>query len=188
VRDLSAALLLGLGACLAWAVHAADESVLDVQALDSSVPDPSIAAVTGGTLDARFGPFSYRDARRRGGPFWLRLQARDAVTPPGIPVVIVHKGRLYAGSGVWNWDKAIKGISGPTHVYCYEGDKQWRDCGRFGSGFRVFSMASFKGDLYTGDDTGKCYRYDGDEKHHPDRYADQREETLELLDADLLEG
>ena len=78
--------------------------------------------------------------------------------------LIVHKGRLYAGSGVWNWDKAIKGISGPTHVYCYEGDKQWRDCGRFGSGFRVFSMASFKGDLYTGDDTGKCYRYDGDKK------------------------
>ena len=41
--------------------------------------------------------------------------------------------------------------------------KQWRDCGRFGEGYRVFSMASFKGSLYTGDDTGKCYRYDGDQ-------------------------
>jgi hypothetical protein len=102
--------------------------------------------------------------RYAGGTDWVDC-GRLGTDPLTLSVMslIVHKGRLYAGTGVWDWDKAIKGISGPTHVYCYEGDKQWRDCGRFGHGFRVFSMASFKGSLYTGDDTGKCYRYDGDQ-------------------------
>lgn len=73
----------------------------------------------------------------------------------------VHKGSLYCGTGVWDWAKAIPGIGGPAHVYCYEGEKRWRDCGKIGHGIRIFCLASFKGDLYAGDDTGKCYRWDG---------------------------
>lgn len=75
--------------------------------------------------------------------------------------VIVHKGNLYGGTGVWDWIRSIAGAAGPSHVYCYEGGKTWRDCGQLGNGHRVLSLASFKGDLYAGDDTGKCYRYDG---------------------------
>jgi hypothetical protein len=76
--------------------------------------------------------------------------------------MIVHKGYLYAGTGVWDWEKAIAGIGGPNHVYRYEGGTQWRDCGPVGNGYRVFSLASFKGNLYAGDDTGRCYRHDAD--------------------------
>jgi len=72
-----------------------------------------------------------------------------------------HKGKLYCGTGVWDWSKAIPGRGGPGHVYCYEGDKRWRDCGTVGHGIRIFCLASFKGNLYAGDDTGKCYRWDG---------------------------
>ena len=73
---------------------------------------------------------------------------------------MVHKGGLYAAVG--------EGFSGlgrkcepGIEVYRYEGDTQWRACGRVGDGIRIWGMASFKGDLYAG--TSKsCYRYDGD--------------------------
>lgn len=35
--------------------------------------------------------------------------------------------------------------------------------GRAKARIRVFALASFKGSLYASDDTGKCYRYDGDQ-------------------------
>jgi len=76
--------------------------------------------------------------------------------------VIVHKGQLYAGTGVWDWEKAWSGNAGPTHVYRYEGGTKWHDCGQFGNGYRVLSLASFKGNLYAADDKGSQYRYDGD--------------------------
>ena len=76
--------------------------------------------------------------------------------------MIVHQGYLYAGTGVWDWERAIAGIGGPNHVYRYEGGTEWRDCGQLGNGYRTFSLASFKGTLYAGDDTGRCYCYDGD--------------------------
>jgi hypothetical protein len=103
--------------------------------------------------------------RYAGGTEWVdcgRL-GKDMLTLT-VFSVIVHKGQFYAGTGVWDWVKAIKGIAGPNHVYCYEGGREWRDCGEFGTGHRVLSLASFKGDLYAGDDNGKCYRYDGGTK------------------------
>jgi hypothetical protein len=117
-----------------------------------------------GIADAATPEEACRVFRYAGGTDWVdcgRL-CSDPLTLSAMSTA-VHKGRLYAGSGVWDWDKAIAGIGGPTHVYVYEGDKQWRDCGRFGHGFRVFAFASFKGSLYASDDTGKCYRYDGDQ-------------------------
>ena len=93
MRGLVAMLLLSLAACLSSVVLAAAESDLEVQALDASVSDPVPDAVMTGSLDSRFGPFNYRDTRRRGGPFWLKLRSIDGLMPAGVPVVIVHKGR-----------------------------------------------------------------------------------------------
>lgn len=115
-----------------------------------------------GIADASRPQDACRMFRYAGGTEWEdcgRL-GKDLLTL-SVCSVIVHKGRLYAGTGVWDWVKALKGIAGPNHVYCYEGAKEWRDCGQFGAGRRVLSLASFKGDLYAGDDTGKCFRYDG---------------------------
>src|SRR5436190_2246999 len=55
-------------------------------------------------------------------------------------------------------------IAGLNHVYRYEGEKEWSDCGQFGNGYRVMSLASFRGDLYASDDQLKVYRYDGGQK------------------------
>lgn len=100
--------------------------------------------------------------RYAGGTHWIDC-GRLASSPLTLSIcsMIVHKGQLYAGTGVWDWVKTFAGIGGHTHVYRYEGGTEWRDCGRFGNGYRTMSLASFKGDLYASDDAGACYRYDG---------------------------
>ena len=84
--------------------------------------------------------------------------------------MIVHQGKLYAGTGVWDWVRARGGSPGKppaanTRVFVYEGGTKWRDLGRVGQASRVLCMASFQGDLYVGLDhyalPGKCYRYSG---------------------------
>ena len=93
MRNLLAVLLPVLTASLSSIALAAAEPDFDVQALDASVSDPAPEAVVAGSLDSRFGAFNYRDARRRGGPFWLKLRSTDDWMPAGIPTVTVHKGR-----------------------------------------------------------------------------------------------
>ena len=83
--------------------------------------------------------------------------------------MVVHRGKLYAGTGIWDWVQALGGLKGapppaPTRVFVYEGGTRWRDLGQVGNGSRVLTMASFNGDLYAGIDSagqGHAYRYDG---------------------------
>lgn len=83
--------------------------------------------------------------------------------------MVVHRGKLYAGTGIWDWVQALGGLKGapppaPTRVFVYEGGTQWRDLGQVGNGSRVLTLASFNGDLYAGLDRigkGHAYRYDG---------------------------
>ena len=79
-------------ACMATPLTAAAGDV-EVQALDPSLADPVPADVLSGSLDDRFGPMSYRDLRRRGGPFWLRLSAPTRATPADVSTLVAHKGR-----------------------------------------------------------------------------------------------
>jgi hypothetical protein len=87
----------------------------------------------------------------------------DPLTP-AVFSVAVHRGSLYAGTGQWDWFRARAGVAGLNHVYRYEGEKDWNDCGQFGNGYRVMSLASFRGELYASDDQLKVYRYDGGQK------------------------
>jgi len=82
VRNLLAVLPI-LTAFLSSIVLAAAEPDFDVQALGASVSDPAPEEVVAGSLDSRFGAFNYRDARRRGGPFWLKLRSTDDRMPAG---------------------------------------------------------------------------------------------------------
>ncbi|HAA78598.1 TPA: hypothetical protein DCE37_26160, partial [Candidatus Latescibacteria bacterium] len=80
--------------------------------------------------------------------------------------MIAHDGRLYAGTGVWDWVRASGDGFDPalSHVFVYEGGREWRDLGQVGASVRVLTMASFDGDLYVGLDRvggGSCFRYDG---------------------------
>jgi hypothetical protein len=83
--------------------------------------------------------------------------------------MIVHRGKLVAGTGIWDWVQALGGLKGapapaPTRVYQYEGGTRWKDLGQVGHGSRVLCLASFKGELYAGLDRaggGRAFRYDG---------------------------
>ena len=103
--------------------------------------------------------------RYAGGKQWVDCGrvGNDPLTR-SVYSVVVHKGRLYAGTGTWDWEKAWKGkgVAGLNHVYRYEGGTTWHDCGQFGEGFRVMSLASYAGQLYASDDKGCFYRYDAD--------------------------
>ncbi|MBI1984476.1 MAG: LamG domain-containing protein [Acidobacteria bacterium] len=102
--------------------------------------------------------------RYEGGTDWVdcgRLGSHPLTA--SVFSVVVHKGHLYGGTGVWDWLKAHAGMGGPNHVYRYEGGTEWRDCGQVGNGYRTMSLASFNGELYAADDTlpGKVYKYEG---------------------------
>jgi hypothetical protein len=103
--------------------------------------------------------------RYAGGTDWVDC-GRVGTHPLAVSVfsIIVHKGQLYAGTGVWDWDRALAGIGGPNRVYRYAGGTRWEDCGQFGNGYRTMALVSFKGDLYAGDDEARFYRYDGNQK------------------------
>jgi hypothetical protein len=74
---------------------------------------------------------------------------------------VVHKGKLYVGTGTYDWERSNTGRGGQNRVCNYEGETRWRDCGTVGNGYCVMSLASFKGSLYAADDNVECYRYDG---------------------------
>lgn len=65
--------------------------------------------------------------------------------------MISHQGRLYGGTGCWDWERVYKMEDVPTpHVFIYEGGTTWRDLGQLGRGCRVLSLGSYKGKLYAG--------------------------------------
>ena len=72
---------------------ASAEASLRVEALDFGKGDPAAAAVAAGAFDDAFGRFSFREARLRGEPFWLRLGPEAAVPAGGVPALVVQKGR-----------------------------------------------------------------------------------------------
>lgn len=86
--------------------------------------------------------------------------------------MLVHQGRLYAGTGVWDWvraeQKGRKDGFEPalSRVFVYEGGRRWRDLGQVGSnGVNVLCLASFDGCLYAGLDRrggGHIFRLEGE--------------------------
>lgn len=93
MRHLLAVWLLGLVASPANVVVAADAAPLDIAVLDASVANAAPEAVISGSLDSSFRAFDYQEARRRAGPFWLKLSATRDFRPAGVPTLNVRKGR-----------------------------------------------------------------------------------------------
>ncbi len=116
-----------------------------------------------GIADAADPNEACRVFRYDGGKGWVDCgRIGDDLKTPSVYSMTVHQGKLYAGSGVLDWEKAHRGECGPTHVYRYDGGTKWHDCGGFGRGRRVLSLASFRGRLHATDDQSDVYRYDAD--------------------------
>jgi hypothetical protein len=105
-----------------------------------------------------------------GGQEWIDCgRLGDDANHHSVMSMIVHQGKLVAGTGIWDWVQALGGLPGapapaPTRVYQYEGGTRWKDLGQVGNGSRVLCLASFQGELYAGLDRiggGRAFRYDG---------------------------
>ncbi|HEU4623447.1 MAG TPA: diguanylate cyclase [Steroidobacteraceae bacterium] len=84
-------------ALAAWvlpAFAAAADAQFDISVIDAS-PGVTEEAVTSGALDAQFKPFTLREVRARGLPFWLKLVAKQDIPADAAPALIAHKGRHF---------------------------------------------------------------------------------------------
>ncbi|MCC6697106.1 MAG: LamG domain-containing protein [Candidatus Hydrogenedentes bacterium] len=110
--------------------------------------------------------------RYDGGQKWVdcgRVSGTGHLKNVSVFCDVVHQGELYAGSGIWDWEKVWKGLGAengdPAQIYRYAGGTTWEDCGQLTApsdlpSFRVSSIASFGGHLYASDNTDALYRYD----------------------------
>lgn len=97
MRGLLAVWLLGLAALISSAVAgaapaAAAEPAFEVRLLDTATADPTPEAVTSGSLDPRFGPFTNRASRKLPDTVWVRVRAEESFNPRGVPVLIARMG------------------------------------------------------------------------------------------------
>ena len=112
--------------------------------------------------------------RYLGGTDWHDCGRVGNLKARGVGPLIVHKGNLY--SATWNYDWTRVGISRSgrppyeadfCRVYRYADGTDWDNCGQPGFNKRLFSMASFRGNLYVVGDDKKCYVYEGGEDWRP---------------------
>jgi hypothetical protein len=91
-RELAVACILFCLGNLTATVALAAESNSSMLALDAGVLNPTVTAVTSGSLDSRFSAFA-GGKPRGGGAYWLKFKSANPFPPTGIPVVVMHAGR-----------------------------------------------------------------------------------------------
>lgn len=122
--------------------------------------DGGLYAATTDALDPAGWAHVYR---HRGGTEWEDLGQLGGGAARGVGPLLAHRGSLYAATWNYDWTTVTQGDRQPCRVYRLE-DGAWEDCGQPGDSRRLFSLASFEGDIYVvGDDFG-CHVYLGDQR------------------------
>jgi hypothetical protein len=128
-----------------------------------------------GIADAKEPQDAARVFRFAGGTKWIDCgRLGDDPNHLSVQSMLVHQGKLYAGTGIWDWSRARGQVPGKPpaakpRVFVYEGGTKWRDLGQVGETSRMLCMASYLGELYVGLDVGldvvakpgKCFKYNG---------------------------
>ena len=92
--------------------------------------------------------------RHLGGTEWQDLGQVGREGAHGVGPLIVHRGALFAATWNYDWTRVHDEDLAPCHVYRYEAPGRWQDCGQPGDARRIFSLASYRGDLLAmGDDS-----------------------------------
>jgi hypothetical protein len=92
--------------------------------------------------------------RFAGGDQWIDCGRVGPKKTTGVMGLIVHQGRLYAGTSTYDWTRVFSGDYEAARVYRYEGGSTWTDCGGPGEMLRINCMATYGGKLYVGGDRG----------------------------------
>ncbi len=98
--------------------------------------------------------------RHLGETEWQDLGRVGRGNAHGVGPMIVHRDSLYAATWNYDWTRVHHEDLQSCRVYRYDRPGRWEDCGQPGRSKRLFSMASYRGDLYVvGDDsTLQLYR------------------------------
>jgi prepilin-type processing-associated H-X9-DG protein len=75
--------------------------------------------------------------------------------------MVVHRGALFAATWNYDWTRVHSQDLQPCRVYRYDGPGKWEDCGQPGASRRLFSLASFRGDLYVVGADSTIHKYRG---------------------------
>jgi hypothetical protein len=100
--------------------------------------------------------------RHHGGTDWedFGKVAREDAT--GIGPMIVHQGSLYVASWNYDWTRVDQQDLDACHVYRYVAPGRWEDCGQPGRSKRLFSLASWRGDLFVAGDDHSIHVFRGE--------------------------
>jgi hypothetical protein len=134
---------------------------------DCGRPDPASNYVSnsltvfGGALHAATsdpgGVFRYL-----GDGEWEDLGRPTREGAAGVGPLLVHRGELYAATWNYDWTRVHAQDLSPCHVYRFASPGRWDDCGRPGDARRLFSLASYRGDLLAAGDDATLHAYRGD--------------------------
>ncbi len=100
--------------------------------------------------------------RHLGGTAWQDLGKVATEDASGIGPLVVHRDALYAASWNYDWTRVHEQSLDACHVYRYVAPDRWEDCGQPGHAKRLFSLASYRGDLLAAGDDSTIHAYRGD--------------------------
>jgi hypothetical protein len=99
--------------------------------------------------------------RHLGDTAWDDLGKVGREGAHGVGPLIVHRGSLYAATWNYDWTRVHSEDLAACHVYRFEAPGRWEDCGRPGNARRLFSLASYRGDLLAMGDDSAVHAYRG---------------------------
>jgi Concanavalin A-like lectin/glucanases superfamily len=123
-----------------------------------TVFDGSIYAATSDAPDEADRGHVYRHV---GGTEWEDLGKVGREGAHGVGPMLVHREALYAATWNYDWTRVHVENLRACHVYRYAGPGRWEDCGQPGHSKRLFSMGSYRGELYVVGDDSTIHRYRG---------------------------
>lgn len=126
--------------------------------------------------------------RHLGGGEWQDLGRVGRGDASGIGPLIVHRGSLFAAGWTYDWTRVHGRALQPCHVYRYAAPGRWEDCGQPGRSKRLFSLASFRGDLLVAGDDSTIHAHRGDGRWELVRRFDTFAHPMSVVDGRLILG
>jgi hypothetical protein len=118
-------------------------------------------ALHAATSDAPHAPDRAHVYRHVGETGWDDLGQVGREGAHGVGPLIVHRDDLFAATWNYDWTRVHEQELAACRVYRYEAPRRWEDCGRPGDSRRIFSLASYRGDLLAMGDDSTVHAYRG---------------------------
>jgi hypothetical protein len=133
-----------------WSEHGRPSPVSNYVSNSLTVFDGALHAATSDAPDAADRGHVFRYL---GDGAWDDLGRVGTESASGVGPLLVHREQLYAATWNYDWTRVHEQRLAPCRVYRYVAPGRWEDCGQPGASRRLFSLASYRGELLVfGDD------------------------------------